>query len=160
MTREQAHRAHHQDEWIRDGGAANNPRAGLAGRTRSRSLPTNQPLALVLNVLRNVERGHSETDASATTNGFHTSRERTVRMHGEEAGRSVEPRPNDPESVITQSRGGDRDHALRGIQGWDDATPEGLESGTRRMEVASGTHTSDDGFREEGIWCSFDKVGS
>ena len=42
------------------------------------------------------------------------------------------------------------------MQGWVDATLESLASGTRRMEVASGTLTSDDGLREQGHRCSFD----
>ena len=81
MTREQARRTRHQDEWLHDGG-----------------LDGPEVTALVLNVLWNVERD-AQRDRRIShheRNGFHTSRERT-------GGRSAEPRPNDAESVITQS---------------------------------------------------------
>ena len=106
------------------------------GWTDPKSQLADQSLALVLNVLRNVERGHSETDASATTNTTaSTFRESAQYGYTVEAGRSAEPGPNDPGSVITQSRGGDRDHASRGMQGWDDAALERLKGGKRDTKI-------------------------
>ena len=49
---------------------------------------------------------------------------------GGKAWRGAAPWPDNPEPVLTQPRSDDRDHALHGMQGWDDAAPESLESGT------------------------------